>query len=161
MRIVCILTLFFYSLTGLGQDLDSILKKYNDGSIPYIAIAELQQHGDYWILDTREKEEYEVSHLPNALFVGYHSFSEKSIKNLVPNLDTPIVVYCSIGVRSEAIGKKLRGMGYKDIKNLYGGIFEWVNQGFSIEDMDGKPTKRIHAFSKQWGRYLLKGKKIY
>ena len=40
-----------------------------------------------------------------------------------------IIVYCSIGVRSEDIGEKLKELGYTKILNLYGGIFDWKNKG--------------------------------
>jgi len=33
-------------------------------------------------------------------------------------------VYCSLGIRSEVIAKKLKKAGYTNVFNLYGGIFE-------------------------------------
>ena len=43
-----------------------------------------------------------------------------------------IVLYCSIGYRSEKIGEKLVEMGYGHVFNLYGGIFEWVNRDLPV-----------------------------
>lgn len=154
-----------FVLIGLivsGQDLQSVLNKYNDHSIPYISVAELHSSPDeIWILDTREIVEFEVSHIPKAHYVGYSAFSEKEVLHLVPSNETPIVVYCSVGVRSEKIGKRLRELGYQNVKNLFGGIFEWVNQGHSVQNLEGETTEKVHAFSKQWGNYLLKGEKIF
>ena len=68
------------------------------------------------ILDTREKEEFEVSHLRGARWVGYKTFSLEQVKDIPKN--SPVVVYCSIGARSQEIGKKLQSEGYLQVYNL-------------------------------------------
>ena len=71
------------------------------------------------------------------------------------------VVYCSIGVRSEKIGEKLQAAGYTNVKNLYGGIFQWKGEGEKVVDSLGLSTERVHAFSKLWGKLLTNAKKVY
>ncbi|MEZ4874238.1 MAG: rhodanese-like domain-containing protein [Flavobacteriaceae bacterium] len=147
-----------------GQpSLDHLLKTYNTGSIPYLSAQELRMHqlnNSFVILDTREKAEFEVSHIANAQLIGFNSFSEKNpILKKLP-LDTPIVVYCSLGIRSEKIGKKLKKLGFTHIKNLYGGIFEWKNEHYPIVDMEGRETDTIHTFTKRWANYLTNGIKV-
>jgi hypothetical protein len=44
---------------------------------------------------------------------------------------------------------------------LYGGIFEWKNNDFPVFNSEGKETDKIHAFSKEWSKYLYNGIKIY
>jgi rhodanese-related sulfurtransferase len=109
-------------------------------------------------LDAREPDEYAVSHIKNAVFAGYDHFDLKNLPAMAP--DQPIVVYCSVGYRSEKIAEKLRAAGYNRVSNLYGGIFEWVNQGFPVYDQNGR-TERVHAFDRSWGVWLKKGKKVY
>ncbi|MER3327952.1 MAG: rhodanese-like domain-containing protein, partial [Candidatus Kapaibacterium sp.] len=75
--------------------------------------------------------------------------------------DSKIVVYCSVGYRSEKIAEKLQGAGYTDVSNLYGGIFEWVNQDRAVVDDQNTPTTKVHAFSRVWGVWLNKGEKVY
>lgn len=135
----------------------------NKQSVPYITVDELHTNPtSYVILDAREQEEFAVSHLPNAEFVGYKSFKIKEIrKKLANKTDKPIVVYCSIGVRSENIGEKLQKAGFTNVKNLYGGIFEWSNKGYPLIDEHNNTTKKVHAYSKQWGKLLTNGKKVY
>jgi predicted sulfurtransferase len=70
-------------------------------------------------------------------------------------------VYCSIGKRSESITQKLSKAGYGNVSNLYGGIFEWVNQGNGVVDVNNKQTNKIHAYGKFWGQWLHKGEKVY
>tara|TARA_R110000850_G_scaffold254614_1_gene380169 strand:+ start:58136 stop:58633 length:498 start_codon:yes stop_codon:yes gene_type:complete len=155
-------------LIGLGvsaQDsLDTVLSKFNKETIPYISAEELkmlQSNTDFLLVDTRERKEFEVSNIDSAVHVGYNQFSIRQFTNFVTDKNQPIVVYCSLGIRSEDIGEKLKKAGYTNVKNLYGGIFEWKNKGFSVVDSDGNKTEKVHAFSKQWSKWLLKGEKIY
>ena len=41
--------------------------------------------------------------------------------------ESTIVVYCSVGYRSEKIAEELDKLGFTNVSNLYGGIFEWIN----------------------------------
>jgi rhodanese-related sulfurtransferase len=112
-------------------------------------------------LDTREPKEFDVSHITGAICVGYDQFDPIKTKEILKKKEAIIIVYCSVGIRSEIIGTKLLKLGYKNVYNLYGGIFEWKNRGFLLLDSNEKPTENVHAFSKEWGKYLLKGNKIY
>jgi rhodanese-related sulfurtransferase len=141
--------------------LDRTLKKFNHESVPYMQVDALHGMHHVLLLDTREKEEYEVSHLQNALWVGDKTFELDSVTSKITDKDTEIVVYCSIGVRSENIGEKLKEAGYSNVKNLYGGIFEWKNQGYPVYGPEGNETEKVHAFSKHWGKLLKKGEKVY
>ncbi len=146
----------------MGQEpIDKALEKWNVGSVPYIYVDEIGELTNFILLDTRAKEEYDVSRLKDAIWVGYDTFQADSVTTLIPDKETPILVYCSIGVRSEDIGERLLKLGYIDVKNLYGGIFEWKNQGKTVVDEQGNATKKVHAFDKEWGKLLKKGKKVY
>jgi rhodanese-related sulfurtransferase len=150
-------------LTGLyaQQSIEETLQKYNRGTVPYISVTELSGSGDFLLLDTRSREEFNVSHLKDAIWVGFKEFDPDSIKKTAPDKDTPLVVYCSVGVRSEGIGEKLKAMGYSEVKNLYGGIFQWKNDGFPVYDNSGKETQRVHAYDRHWGKLLNDAEKIY
>jgi len=152
-------------LIASAQDdpLDKILSKYNSTDVSYISVEELKMNhlnGAVFILDAREKIEYEVSHLPEAIFVGYSDFSEDKFSQKFKDKSAAIVVYCSIGVRSGSIAEKLQKAGYTNVSNLYGGIFAWKNTGFEVFS-NGKETNKVHTFSKNWAKYLEKGEKIY
>ncbi len=127
---------------------------------PVINIKEAAANkNNYTFLDAREAKEYNVSHIPNARFVGSEQFELRAISDLPKN--KPLIVYCAIGKRSEKITKKLLKEGFSNVRNLYGGIFEWVNQGNVVVDNENKPTNKVHAYGRFWGQFLEKGEKVY
>lgn len=156
-----ILFLLFTLNCFAQKTIQEVLVKYNKNLVPYISVNELKEKQNIILFDSRDATEYKVSHLKNANYVGFDDFDSKKIKEKFTNPNATIIVYCSIGVRSEIIGKKLLKMGYKNVFNLYGGIFEWSNQNLPVYDSDDKQTQNVHAFSKEWSQYLKKGNKVY
>ncbi len=100
--------------------LDALYKK----TVPIVTVAALKKTPDVVLLDTRSKEEYDVSHLPNARWVGYNDFDLKRVANIPKGAN--VVMYCSVGVRSERIGWKVMAAGYQYVYNLYGSLFDWA-----------------------------------
>ena len=153
--------LFFSTVIFAQSPIDSLLVKYNKKTIPYIKIEEFKKIKSPIIFDTREQKEFNISHIKNAYCIGYDKFNSKIVKEKYRNFNDTIIVYCSVGIRSETIGIKLKKLGYKNVFNLYGGIFEWKNKYEEVVDDNQNPTENVHAFSKEWSKYLIKGKKIY
>ena len=102
-------------------------------------------------LDAREKEEYDVSHLPEAIRIGYDDPDYAALSGV--DRAAPLVVYCTVGFRSEKIASALRKRGFSDVHNLYGSIYAWKLAGFPIVDASG-PTERLHTYNKKWGSYF-------
>ncbi len=163
MRVVLFCTVVVLHFANLlsQNTIEETLARFNNGNVPYISVKELQSLNDFILLDTREKEEFAVSRIPGASWVGYTTFSLDSALTHLPRKDIPVVVYCSVGVRSENIGEKLQKAGFTQVKNLYGGIFQWKNEDNTVVDSNGNPTEEVHAYSKHWGKLLTKGHKIY
>jgi len=129
-------------------------------SVPELSVSDLaaERQEEWVLLDAREHHEYEVSHLKGARWVGYKAFDPTSLRDLPRS--ARVVVYCSVGYRSEKVAEKLLVAGFSDVHNLYGGIFEWVNQGHPVVDAKGS-TRRVHAYDRTWGVWLNKGDKVY
>ena len=163
MKNIVFFLLIFSSILGYSQKmLAKLLKQENTESIPYISVDSLEKkEGDFILLDTREKQEYKTSHLKNAIFTGYNFFNLDSIQQQLPNKEADIVVYCSLGIRSEDIAEKLKKAGYENVKNLYGGIFEWKNHNLPVYNAAEKETDSVHTFSKAWSKWLKTGVKVY
>lgn len=109
-------------------------------------------------LDSRELNEYKVSHIENSIWVGYDTLQMDSVLTIPKN--SKIIVYCSVGARSENVSEKLLENGFTDVSNMYGGLFEWVNQGLPVYNNEGE-TQRIHAYDKVWGVWVNEGDKVY
>jgi rhodanese-related sulfurtransferase len=155
------LSSFFLSnlLNGQAPSYEKMLSSLLKKSVVPIDVKEAKTKKSAYFIDTRVKREFDVSHIKNAQWVGYNEFNLEKVRN-IPK-DSEVIVYCSVGYRSEKIGEKLEKAGYKNVKNLWGGIFEWVNDGNLVVDNTEKTTQKVHAYSQKWGTWLLKGEKIY
>ncbi len=162
--ILAIIIIGLPMITKAQKSLDELLNTYNTRSVPYISVEglrALQMNGDVVILDSRETSEYAVSTIEGAKCVGFNDFSVEKISAEIPDKEQPIIVYCSLGIRSEEIGEKLQKAGYTNVQNLYGGIFEWKNNGYPTLNSEKKETDSIHTFSKAWSKWLEKGIPVY
>lgn len=128
-------------------------------SVPEISAENLAKLDNVLVLDAREYPEYAVSHLPGAVWVGYNDFNPARI----PQIDAgkTVVVYCSVGYRSEKIAEKICAIHKENVYNLYGGIFEWANQNRPLTDSMNMPTRTVHAYNRIWGLWLNRSEKVY
>ena len=123
------------------------------------ALDSLQQQQTVVLLDTRSQEEYRVSHLPDARFVNYDTFKPEDVQDIAK--EAPVVVYCAVGYRSERVGEQLQQAGYQHVQNLYGGIFEWKNEGRKVVNLREQPTDSVHTYNRNWSRWLERGVKVW
>lgn len=165
-KLFIILTIFVLGLNASAQNYETFDELKNNiisKTIPLITVQELKKventKAPLLILDAREKAEYNASHLKNAKYVGYDKFKMSALKGV--NKNTTIVIYCSVGYRSEKIGEQLKKAGFTKVMNLQGGIFDWVNHGYPVYDNSGNETQKVHAYDKSWGKWLTKGDKVY
>ena len=73
------------------------------------------------IIDVREKDELKGNGINGSINIPISELSSK-IRNIEPNRDKPILVYCSTGSRSIFACQILAGLGYSKVYNLQGGI---------------------------------------
>ncbi len=132
---------------------DRTIRSYLKFDVPVITVDELANKQDsFIILDARSKSEFEISHLKNARFIGFKEFSPDYLKGI--SKESKLAIYCSIGYRSEKIGNRLKKLGFIDVNNVYGSIFEWVNQGYQIVDKNGQATNRLHTYNQSWSKWI-------
>ncbi|MEL7021907.1 MAG: rhodanese-like domain-containing protein, partial [Bacteroidota bacterium] len=143
------------------QEFEDMATQMAKGSVPDISTQTLHTTSDVILLDTRERKEYNVSHIPRAIWVGYDDFNIKRVQKLNFPKDATIVTYCSVGYRSERIGEQLQKAGYSDVRNLKGSIFKWINEGYEVVDRKGNPTTEVHGYNEKWGKWVKKGKVVY
>lgn len=161
MRFISNGILLLITFAACGQkSFDEKLHELYKGTVPLIQAEDLKKSdGEVILLDTRTLEEFEVSHLKGAQLVDYESFNKKVVKDIPKEAN--IVVYCSVGYRSERIGEKLIEMGYSNVHNLYGGIFDWKNQSKEVVNKHEIPTDSVHTYNFRWSKWLKNGVKVY
>jgi rhodanese-related sulfurtransferase len=148
------------SISAQNTAFKKVLDEHINQTVPLITVDSLKKNfSNYTILDAREKNEFEVSHIKNAIFVGYENFRISKISNKISK-KTPIVIYCSIGYRSEKIAENIQKEGYQ-VYNLYGGIFLWANEGNEVVNTNNESTKKIHGYNKDWGKWLINSEVVY
>jgi rhodanese-related sulfurtransferase len=103
------------------------------------------------LIDRREREEYDVSHLPGAFPANDVEEAVKIIEK--EGKDMPIVVYCSVGYRSSVLARQLGKEGHTNIYNLEGSIFKWANEGRPLYRGD-RQVHVVHPFNSQWRNFL-------
>ena len=89
----------------------------------------IQENTDLVVLDVRTKEEYEISHLQNAILIPV---SELPNRLAELDKDKKILVYCKTGVRSAKAGDILVNNGFGLVYNMLGGIDAWIQAGYPV-----------------------------
>ncbi|WP_128546417.1 molybdopterin-synthase adenylyltransferase MoeB [Larkinella soli] len=94
-------------------------------SLTAVELAErLDQGEEIFLLDVRERPEYNICHLENAVLIPVNIIAN-NVKR-IPT-DRPVVVYCHHGIRSQYVVDYLqKEFGFSNITNLQGGIHAWA-----------------------------------
>ena len=83
----------------------------------------MDSQSGYVILDVREQDEFDESHIPGAILIPHGQIKELA-PSMLPDKDQLILVYCRSGRRSKIAAEALEEMGYTNIKE-FGGINDW------------------------------------
>jgi phage shock protein E len=75
------------------------------------------------LLDVRTAEEYAESRIPGSQLLPYDEIVNR-VSELPVDKNTPIIVYCRTGRRSELAALSLLELGYTSVYDL-GGIQDW------------------------------------
>src|SRR5918994_1603666 len=75
------------------------------------------------LLDVRQDWETKLCRLEHAVHIPIEEIEFRA-EELDPNTET--VVYCHQGVRRAAVAEYLRQLGFRDVKNLSGGLDLWA-----------------------------------
>ena len=78
---------------------------------------------EHIILDTREQEEFDEGHIPNAILIPYTEIDTMA-EGILTDKDAQILVYCRSGRRSKIAAESLAKLGYTNVKE-FGGIIDW------------------------------------
>ena len=140
-----LLTLFFASsCTNIyedGKDLASVSKT----KIKSITVKDLKKkieaEEEFLLIDVRQYNEYSQNNIPGSFFISRGDLEFKILNEAfweeefmyVPEKDAEIVVYCKKGDRGALSAESLMKLGFKNVKNLEGGMVAWDPEFESAE----------------------------
>ncbi len=150
-RWALLLMVLLVAMTGYSQQTFQEMADEMSGNRTPVVHAESLDAGGVIFLDAREREEFQVSHLPGAAWIGYSDFDVMRLSALPK--DQMIVVYCSVGYRSGKIAAQMRKDGFSNVFNLWGGIFHWYNSGRKVVN-DAGETDAIHMYNTEWSKWV-------
>jgi len=87
------------------------------------------------IYDMNDAIRWQQNHIPQAVNLDPESFSEH---DLTSDKESTVIFYCSNPMCRKApnAAKKVKGMGYENVKVLSAGITGWMSDGYSVESGD-------------------------
>jgi rhodanese-related sulfurtransferase len=96
-----------------------------------ITVQQLKEkidHQDtFLLLDVRETFEYYISKIDNSTLIPVDELSSR-MKEIDDHKDQEIIVMCRTGQRSAQAQKMLMDSGFRQVKNLKGGINTWARE---------------------------------
>ncbi len=151
---------FFYAVVKneIGPDKDHLkrlriermIQKFESGfNAPTIKVRDMMRiskrnlFDSYVVVDVREGYEQKVSTIPGAITKADFE------KNMVKYKTKKVISYCTIGYRSAEYTNTLVAKGF-DALNLRGSVLSWTHEGGKLVDHDGKDTKKVHVYGKDW-----------
>jgi rhodanese-related sulfurtransferase len=80
------------------------------------------------VLDVREREEFLSGHVPGARHINF-KYLPNELRALPFATDEPLAVVCAGGLRSAIACSVLRRAGYREARNVDGGMEAWIRAG--------------------------------
>jgi rhodanese-related sulfurtransferase len=109
---------------------DDARKRIKETSVEQVK-SKLDKGEKFLLIDVREDNEYAKDHLPTAIHLG-KGIIERDVEERVPDLNTPMILYCGGGFRSALAADNLQKMGYTQVISMDGGIRGWREKGFPL-----------------------------
>lgn len=104
--------------------------------VPAVAAGEVSQ--DAYLLDVREPDEWAAGHAPDAHHLPMLEVPPRLTE--VP-ADGDVVVVCRSGARSARVVDFLIRNGRDNVRNLDGGMHDWIAAGHPLVSDDGFPAR--------------------
>ena len=79
---------------------------------------------DCVLIDVREEEEFITGHAVDAVLLPVDELTEETAAEVIPDRETPVLVYCRSGYRSDMAARKLDSMGYTQVYDI-GSLIGW------------------------------------
>ena len=101
------------------------------------------------VLDTREADNYAKSHIPNSINIGLQGSFAPWVGEMIPDLETPILLITEVGKEEEAI-TRLSRVGYDNTQGyLADGMKSWEAAGKDVDTINRITAEELEQKMKQ------------
>tara|TARA_Y100001947_G_C10348607_1_gene309343 strand:+ start:4019 stop:5431 length:1413 start_codon:yes stop_codon:yes gene_type:complete len=101
------------------------------------------------VLDTREADKYAKSHVPNSINIGLQGSFAPWVGEMIPDLETPILLITEVGKEEEAI-TRLSRVGYDNTQGyLADGMKSWEAAGKEVDTINRITAEELEQKMKQ------------
>ena len=83
------------------------------------------------LLDIRDSKEYSSGHIAGAVSMPVSSIDAR-IGELESHKDKPVVLVCKMGQHASVTGRKLKALGFENVRRLSGGMAEWTASSLPV-----------------------------
>ena len=83
------------------------------------------------LLDIRDTKDYSSGHIAGAVSMPVSSIDAR-IGELESHKDKPVVLVCKMGQHASATGRKLKALGFENVRRLSGGMSEWTASSLPV-----------------------------
>jgi rhodanese-related sulfurtransferase len=83
------------------------------------------------VIDVREVAEFEAGHIEGAVNLPIRQLA-RGLRKLPPGKNSPLAVICRSGARSSYGTMSLWLLGYRNLRNVSGGMLAWEKDGFPV-----------------------------
>jgi rhodanese-related sulfurtransferase len=105
--------------------------KQGGSAVSTANLVTLVNKEDALILDVRDQKEFGSGHISGAIHMPYSSIDQR-VSELDESKEKPVVIVCKMGQHSSAAGKKLKSLGFENVRRLSGGMAEWNAAGLPV-----------------------------
>ena len=96
---------------------------------------------EFYLLDVRTVPEYEAGRLSFTDALVPYDQLHLFLDSLPSDRETKIYSFCRSGRRSGITTEFLRAAGYRNARNVKGGIIDWIDAGYEIESGPVEPPR--------------------
>lgn len=143
------ITLFFAFWLSLPvAALEDTVKAYENVDTEALQSL-IKANKDLVLIDVRTPDE--LATLGGTIDAGFRSYNlnrgwlEFRIADLVPDKNTPVVMFCGISARSPLAAKTMTEMGYTNVYNYSDGFFKWRDAGLPVRLSDKNPGSMLFS----------------
>jgi len=107
----------------LGGDAGTLKQVVKVSITPQAVMEKIRNKEDFVLLDVRNQDEYEKTHIVGAVFFPLPTLSEQALADFeLGDKEAEVVIYCDSGNKSAQAYEMLSKWGYINLKKLDGGI---------------------------------------